>query len=81
MSLKSSSKNLSRCLKEPLKMVLQGIISGSPKYLSNYSSLKNHVLKEFFDEPIKVSQRTLKKDSLRHYFLFHKEPDIVLQRT
>jgi len=31
-------------------------ISGSTKNLSNQGSLKNHFLKEFFKEPLKVSQ-------------------------
>jgi len=30
------------------------------KNLSNQVSLKNHILKEFFKEPIKMCQRTLK---------------------
>jgi len=42
-------------------MVLEGTISGSTKNLSNQGSSKNHFLKEFFKEPIKVSQRTFKK--------------------
>jgi len=42
-------------------------ISGSTENLLNQGSLKNHFLKEFFKEPIKVSQRTLKK-------WFFKEP-------
>jgi len=46
----------------------------STKNLSNQGSLKNHFLKEFFKEPIKVSQRTLKKGSLKHHFWFHLEP-------
>jgi len=37
-------------------------------------TLKNHFLKEFFKEPIKVSQRTLKNGSLRNHIWFHKEP-------
>jgi len=49
-------------------------ISGSTKNLSNQGSLKNHFLKEFFKETIKVSQRTVKNDSLRHHVWFHKEP-------
>jgi len=35
-------------------------IYGSTKNLSNQGSLKNHFLKEFFKEPMKVSQITLK---------------------
>jgi len=42
--------------------------------LSNQGSLKNHFLKEFFKEPIKVSRRTLKK-------WFFKAPFFVPQRT
>jgi len=41
-------------------MVLEGTISGSTENLSNQGSIKNHFLKEFFKEPIKVSQRTFK---------------------
>jgi len=37
-------------------------------------SLKNHFLKEFFKEPIKVSHRTFKNNSLRHHFWVYKEP-------
>jgi len=37
-------------------------------------SLKNHFLKEFFKEPIKVSQRTFNK-------WFFKAPFLVPQRT
>jgi len=39
-------------------MVLEGTISGSTKNLSNQGSLKNNFLKDFFKEPIKLSQRT-----------------------
>jgi len=55
-------------------MVLEGTISGSTKNLSNQGSLKNNFLKEFFEEPIKVSQRTLKNGSLRPYLWFLKVP-------
>jgi len=55
-------------------MVLSGTISGYKKDLSNQGSLKNHFLKEFFKEPIKVSQRTFEK-----WFL--KAPFMVPQRT
>jgi len=55
-------------------MVLQGTITGSTKKPSNQGSLKNHFLKEFFKEPIRVSQRTFKEGSLRHHIWFHKEP-------
>jgi len=55
-------------------MVLSGTISGSTKILSNQGSLRNHYLKEFLKEPIKVSQRTLKHGSLRHHCWFHKDP-------
>jgi len=47
---------------------------GSTKNLSNQGSLKNHFLKEFFKEPIKVFQRTFKK-------WFFKAPFLVPQRT
>jgi len=33
---------------------------GSSKNLSNQGSLKNHLLKEFFKEPIMVSHRTFR---------------------
>jgi len=49
-------------------------ISGSSKNLSNQSSLRNHFLKEFFKEPIKVSQRTFNK-------WFFKASYMVPQRT
>jgi len=55
-------------------MVLYGTISGSTKNLSNQGSLKNHLFKEFFKEPIKVSQRTFKKG-------FFKAPFLVPQIT
>jgi len=41
-------------------MVLQGIIFGPPKNLSIQGSLKNHLVREFFKEPTKVSQGTFK---------------------
>jgi len=46
----------------------------SKKNLSNQGSSKNQFLKEFFKEPIKVSQRILNNCSLRHHLWFHKEP-------
>jgi len=49
-------------------------ISGSSKNLLNQGSLNNHFLKEFFKEPIKVSQSTFENGSLRPHFWFHKEP-------
>jgi len=49
-------------------------ISGSTKNLSNQGSLKNHFHKEFFKEPIKVSQRTFK-------VWFFKAPFLVPQRN
>jgi len=49
-------------------------ISGSMKNLSNQSFLKNHFLKEFFKEPIKVSHGTFKT-------WFFKAPFLVPQRT
>jgi len=49
-------------------------ILGSSKNLSNQGSLKNHFLKEFFKEPIKVSQKTFKT-------WFFKAPYLVPQRT
>jgi len=55
-------------------MVLQDTISGSKKNLSNQGSLENHFLKEFFKEPIKMSQRTFKT-------WFFKAPFLVPQRT
>jgi len=54
-------------------MVLQGTIFGSTRKLSNQGSLKNHFLKEFYKDPIKVSQRTFKHGSLRQHFWFQKE--------
>jgi len=48
---KGVSKNLQN-------MVLDGTIFGSTKNRSNQGSLKNHFLKKFHKEPIKVSQRT-----------------------
>jgi len=64
-------------------MALEGTISGSLKNLSDQGSLKNHFLKEFFKEPIKVSQRTFNKLLFKAPFLV---PQItfqtrVLQRT
>jgi len=47
---------------------------GSTENLSNQGSLENHFLKEFFKEPLKVSQRTLNK-------WFFKAPFLVPQRT
>jgi len=41
-------------------MVLEGTIYGSTKNLSHQGSEKNHFLKEFLKEPIKVPQRTFK---------------------
>jgi len=55
-------------------VVVEGTIYGSSKNLSNQGSLKNHFLKEFFGEPIKVSQRTFKT-------WFFKAPFMVPQRT
>jgi len=64
-----------------LKMVLQS--EAREEYLwfhkehlnlSNQGSLKNHFIKQFFKEPIKVSQRTFKK-------WFFKAPCLVPQRT
>jgi len=55
-------------------MVLQGTMFSSTKNLSNQGSLKNHFLKDFFKEPLKVSQRTLKT-------WFFKAPFLVPQRT
>jgi len=52
-------------------MVLEGTISGSSKNLSNQGSLKNHVLIEFFKEPIKVSQ-TRKKMVLQSVMVLLK---------
>jgi len=49
-------------------------INGSSKNLSNQGSLKNYFIKEFFKEPIKVSQRTFKT-------CFFKAPFLVPQRT
>jgi len=73
-------------------MVLQGTISGSRKNLSNQGSLKNHFLKEFFKEPIKmVLQGTISGSTknlsnqgcLKNHFQkeFFKEPIKVSQRT
>jgi len=47
-------------------------ISGSTKNLSNQGSLRHHFLKEFFKEPIEVSQRTFKT-------WFFKAPFLVPQ--
>jgi len=55
-------------------MVLEGTIFGSTRNLSNQGSLKNHFLKGFFKEPLKVSQETFKT------WLF-KEPFLVPQRA
>jgi len=55
-------------------MVLLGTISGSTKNLSNQGSLKNHFLKEFLKEPIKVSQITFKKWFFKAPFMVPQEP-------
>jgi len=44
-------------------------ISGSTKNLSNQGSLKNHFLKKFFKEPLKVSQRTFQRGFFKATFL------------
>jgi len=42
-------------------MILEGTISGSTKNLLNQGSLKNHFLKEFFKESIKMPQKKKKR--------------------
>jgi len=55
-------------------MVLEGTISGSTENLSHQGSLKNHFLKEFYKEPMKVSQRTFKPGFFKEPFVVPKEP-------